>query len=166
MRPNPIAILLLLVASLAQAQTGDAILGTWLTTDEDGHRDSVVEIVREGDLYTGLVRWVRYETYPAGDRMTGQPLVDRENPNPELRNRPVLGLPVLQNLRFQNNRWGNGTIYSVRTGKTYRVHLTLPQPDTLKLRGYLGAPLFGQTVYWTRSTIPPAVAEATPPGSE
>ncbi len=149
------ATLLLLLANPAAAQSADAILGTWLTTDEDGYRDSVVEIVRQGTSYTGLVRWVALQTYPAGDHMAGQPLVDRENPDPALRERPVLGLPVLQGLQFSGDSWQGGTIYSVRSGKTYRVRLKLPRPGTLEVRGYLATPLFGESVYWSRSAIPP-----------
>jgi len=146
---------MLLLANPAAAQTADAILGTWLTTDENGYRDSVVEIILQDGRYAGLVRWVEFTTYPEGDRMAGQALVDRENPDPNLRERPVLGLPVLQGLSFDGEQWVGGTTYSVRSGKTYRVRLRLAEPEILEVRGYLGSPMFGQSVYWTRSAIPP-----------
>ena len=49
------------------------------------------------------------------------------------------------------NRWDNGWIYSPDNGKTYRATLTLEKTNVLKLRGYVGVPLFGETQVWTRA---------------
>ncbi len=156
------AILLPLTASLAWAQAGDAILGTWLTTDEDGNQDSIVEIIRDGGTYAGVVRWVRFRTYPDDDPMAGQPLVDRSNPDPDQRGMPVVGLAVLRDLHYDDGMWRDGTTYSVRSGKTYRVRISLPEHNRLKLRGYIGSPFLGKTVYWNRSPIPTPEPAASP----
>lgn len=160
-----LAGLLLLISVPATAQTSPQtptdIRGTWLSTDEDGNRDSVVEIVREGEQYVGSVRWIRYSVYPAGDRMAGQAIVDRENPDPAQRQNPVLGMKVLWGFREEDGQWTGGQTYSVRSGKQYKAIISLQDENTLKLRGYLGTPLLGQTVLWTRSAVPPREAKPT-----
>ncbi|MGJ8669305.1 MAG: DUF2147 domain-containing protein [Oceanococcus sp.] len=153
-----IASLLLATAVPLMAVEPDAITGTWLTSDEDGQQDSVVEIFRDGDHYVGEVRWIRFLTYPADDPMAGQAVVDRANPDPALRERSVMGLRVLWGLRFNDGEWVDGRTYAARKGKTYKSKATLVGKDKLKLRGYIGTPMLGKTVIWERSEIPPKFA--------
>ncbi len=143
------------LAGPAAALDADALTGTWLTSDEDGNRDSVVEIFRDGEEYVGEVRWTRFPVYPENDPMAGEPVVDRENPDPALRQRSVIGLRVLWGLRFDDDEWVGGRTYDVRHGKIYKSKIRLDGTDRLKLRGYIGTPMLGQTVIWTRSPIPP-----------
>lgn len=152
----PLVALTMLFSSFALAAEPDAIVGTWLTTDNDGNRDSVVEIVNENGVYRGTVAWLRYDVYPEGDAMAGQPVVDRENPDEALRKRPIMGITIVEGLKFDDDEWVGGTIYSAREGKTYKAKAELKDADTLKLRGYVGTPLLGKTVIWTRSSVPPA----------
>lgn len=44
-----------------------------------------------------------------------------------------------------------GTIYDPRNGKTYECEVTLEYDGTLEVRGYVGLPLYGKTVVWTRA---------------
>lgn len=152
----PVAMLGLLAAAPAGAVEADAILGTWRTEDRDGHRDSIVEIARSGPRYHGTVVWVKYEVYPESDPKgwAGRPVVDRENPDPALRDRPILGLRTLRGLRFEDDEWVDGEIYGPRQGETYRVKAWLEDPDTLKVRGYLGVSFLGRTVTWRRAELP------------
>ena len=46
--------------------------------------------------------------------------------------------------------WTDGRVYDPESGKTYQGRITLEQEDTLKLRGFVGAPVFGRTSTWTR----------------
>ncbi len=133
----------------------DDITGTWLTADEDGNRDSVVEIFRDGLEYVGELRWIRNSVYPEGDPMAGEPVVDRENPDPALRKRPLLGVRILWGLRFDDDEWVGGRTYDARRGKVYKSKLKLKNKNRLKLRGYIGTPMLGKSVIWTRSPIPP-----------
>ncbi|MDA1101294.1 MAG: DUF2147 domain-containing protein [Proteobacteria bacterium] len=48
------------------------------------------------------------------------------------------------------NIWDNGAIYDPEDGEVHACALTLLDSDTLKLRGYVGVPLFGKTQTWTR----------------
>ena len=150
--------LLWVLAQTAFATGADAILGTWSTEDRYGNRDAVVEIARRGEVFVGTVVWVKYRVYPDDDPkgMAGETIRDRENPDPALRERPILGLPILQGLRFNGEQWVGGQIYSPREGATYRAKLWLEDRQTLKVRGYVGMPVFGMNATWRRATLPAA----------
>ena len=64
----------------------------------------------------------------------GRPKRDKDNPNPALRNRPVLGLTVLSDMRPDGeNRW-SGTIYNADDGNTYKSYMSL-DGDRMKVKG-------------------------------
>ena len=45
---------------------------------------------------------------------------------------------------------GVGQIYNGENGKTYNANISLQPDGTLRLRGYVGSPMFGETQIWTR----------------
>jgi uncharacterized protein (DUF2147 family) len=139
-------------SALAGTEGPDAVLGSWITKDGK----SRVEIVKDGDVYEGRIVWLKEPVYPADDNkgMAGQTKVDRENPDPVLRTRPIIGLPLIQGFRYDGDEvWADGTIYNPENGKLYKCKLTLQMDGSLKVRGYIGIPLLGETQIWTR---PPA----------
>jgi uncharacterized protein (DUF2147 family) len=74
---------------------------------------------------------------------------DAKNPNPALRNRPMLGLPILINMKpSKANRW-DGKIYNTRDGATYTSHMAMRNPTTLRVEGCLMMFCGGQN--WTRA---------------
>ena len=150
MRVLLLAVLLafLGVATAAAAATpANGIAGTWLTNDGT----SKVRITESGGVYDGHVVWLKDPTFPADDAggMAGKPKVDRQNPDPALRSRPVMGLAVLTGLRPAGaNAWDGGTIYTPATGKSYPCKATVAADGTLKLT--VGGGVFGRTIAWTR----------------
>jgi len=127
------------------AADGEGILGLWYTEE----KDCKVEIFK----YCGRIVWLKDPLYPADDDMgmAGRPVVDRENPNPALRSRPVMGLQLMEGFAYMGeNTWQNGTIYDPERGKTYKCKLILSAPNRLDVRGFVGIPLFGRTSHWTR----------------
>ncbi len=144
-------IILLILAPSAGAAglSGNAILGLWEVEEGDGR----IEIFRCGDKYCGRIAWLKEPNYPADDRggMGGKPLVDRENPSRELRNRPQMGLRIMDGYTFRgDNRWDDGTIYNPENGKSYKSTLSLVSSDRLKLRAFIGISLFGGSTVWKR----------------
>ena len=59
------------------------------------------------------------------------------------------------------NTWAKGTIYDPEDGKTYKCKMTLTDPKTLGVRGYIGISLIGRTTVWTRY-VKPEGSEAKP----
>ena len=65
----------------------------------------------------------------------GRPKRDKDNPNPALRNRPVIGLTILNGLSPRgDDRW-SGTIYNPDDGNTYDSDVMLVNDRTLKVKG-------------------------------
>ena len=64
----------------------------------------------------------------------GRPKLDKENPDPALRKRPVIGLTILQNMKADgSNKWV-GTIYNADDGYTYKSVMKL-SGDVMKVKG-------------------------------
>lgn len=80
------------------------------------------------------------------------PGVDRKNPDPNLRTRPTLGMPILLGMapsQYDKNKW-EGEIYNSEDGHTYSANISLADPNTLKVQGcFLGFLCGGEN--WSRA---------------
>ncbi len=150
-----IILFIALVISLGSLETEGTnedfpgILGIW--NNEDGR--AKIDISEYGGKYCGRIVWLKEPDYPPGDKsgMGGKPRLDLENPGPSLRNRPLLGLQIMDGFVYVGNGiWEHGRIYDPVSGKTYKARMTLESPHRLLLRGYVGIPLFGKSTVWTR----------------
>jgi len=148
---------LLVTPLLAGGEGGDAVTGLWRTPSGDNGA-AIVEIVRDGKQFRGTIVWLEKPLYGPNEERPGQPKVDLNNPDPKLRERPVIGLEILHGFKWnaRKNRWDGGTIYDPGNGKTYKCKMTLENPDTLKVRGFIGFSLLGRTEVWHRV---PAIPE-------
>jgi uncharacterized protein (DUF2147 family) len=77
----------------------------------------------------------------------GHPKVDRKNPNASLRNRPLMGLTILANMRPAGENQWKGTIYNADDGKTYSSYMNLSGRN-MKVRGCFGP--FCKTMVFVR----------------
>lgn len=137
----------------ALAASGDDILGPWYNQD----RDAKIDIFKCGEKYCGKIVWMKNPNYPDGskDGQPGTPKLDHNNPNPELRKVPRLGLEIVKDMAFAGgNKWADGTVYDPNNGSTYSGKFTLEDPDNLDLRGFVGISLFGRTSHWSRKEDP------------
>ncbi len=142
-----LAAVLLLASALplcAPAQdsaAAKAILGQWLTAEGT----SKIEIFQCGEEYCGRIAWLKE---PERD---GKPRVDENNPDQNLKSRPLLGLEILRGFTWDGEDvWKGGKIYDPKSGNDYSAKMTLVSPNKLELRGYVLMPLFGRTETWTR----------------
>lgn len=126
---------------LANAQSADDILGTWYT---EGNK-SKVEVTKTDGKYTGKIIWLK-----TPNREDGTAKLDRSNEDEDLRSRPILGLPVIQNFEWDDDEYEDGTIYDPENGKTYSCVITWDGKDKLNVRGYIGFSLMGRTTVWNR----------------
>ena len=142
------AVFLLLPPVMA-GEGGDMILGTWHTTDNK----SVVEVFKEQERFCARIVSLKEPNWPANDEegMDGKPKNDRRNPDPKLRSRAIAGMQFMGGFVYVGNDvWNNGTIYDPESGKTYKCKLSLISTNQLEVHGYVGIPLLGRTVVWTR----------------
>jgi len=127
------------------ADNADAIIGNWKT----GEGTAVVQIYKQGSSYFGKIVWLKEPNNPS----TGKPRVDDKNSNPAKRNTPLLGLVNLRNFSFhKNNLWKDGKIYDPKSGDDYSCKITMTDPNTIEVRGYIGISLLGRTDIWKRQT--------------
>jgi len=64
----------------------------------------------------------------------GKPKIDKYNKNPALRDRPLMGLAVLSNMKPTGDNTWAGNIYNADDGRTYSATMTL-SGNTMKLKG-------------------------------
>ena len=129
--------LLLSIFVATPAVSAVPVAGQWLTPE----KDSVIEIAPCGPALCGRVSRI-LRPNPKGAT------VDANNPNPALRNRPILGLTILSGFKDDGKSW-RGSIYDPRAGKTYKSFLQSLPDGRLKVQGCLGP--FCQSQYWTRA---------------
>ncbi|MBD2756144.1 DUF2147 domain-containing protein [Spirosoma sp. BT704] len=127
-----------------KADDPDALMGKWLSSKKRNQ----VQIYRQGNKYYGKLVWMLEPNEPA----TNKPKMDKENPDEKLRSRPLMGLVLLTNLTYKgNNVWSDGEIYNPEDGKTYNCEVSLKDPNSIDLRGYMmGISFLGKTKTWTR----------------
>jgi uncharacterized protein (DUF2147 family) len=125
----------------AHAQSGagkdapDKVLGTWLT--DSGNLE--IEIARCGETLCGKVTKVLANRSMSG---SGE-MVSADKRDP-------LGMTILKDFKTSGEGEWSGEIYNRENAKTYSCKISLGAADQLVLRPYVGLPLFGKTVIWTR----------------
>ena len=130
-----------LLAGAAAAESG-RITGVWLT--ENG--DSKIRISPCGRSYCGTVVWAKTNG------------VDENNPDPGLRKRSIVGMPLTKDIRPAGDRYA-GSIYNPENGKTYSVTMNVKGPTKLEVEGcVLGFLCGGES--WSRLPDETASAEA------
>jgi uncharacterized protein (DUF2147 family) len=147
-----LAVILLALPAAAFGTDADAIVGIWNTSENDAR----IEIYRCGTEYCGRISQLEEPNYPPDDKegMAGLPMVDRNNPDPRLRKRSLIGLTLLEGFRWKGgNTWDGGRIYNPENGKFYKARIGLADNHHLMLRGYLGISLLGRTETWVRSAM-------------
>jgi len=63
---------------------------------------------------------------------------------------PILGMVILKGATLKKGVWQGVKILNAKNGKEYGCHISLAAPDLLRVRGFIGYPIFGKTLYWTR----------------
>jgi uncharacterized protein (DUF2147 family) len=129
----------LLAASPASAQ-GMEPTGVWLT--EKG--DARIKVTKCASSICGVIVGLKDPIDPN----TGQPQIDDKNPNPALRDRPMIGVSLFIGMRPSAPGKWTGQIYNADDGGTYVSHVSYAGGDALRVEGCVGMICGGET--WTR----------------
>ena len=143
------ALLTLPLAADAQAPT---VMGTWLTAAKTAQvRLTPCADARHGPV-CGTIVSLTDPKGPDGKPIAPDAALDFRNSDPTLKTRKILGMVLLYGFKnaAEPNSFEEGTIYSAENGKTYKANISLQADGTLRLRGYVGSPMFGETQIWTR----------------
>ncbi|MCG6188203.1 DUF2147 domain-containing protein [Maribellus maritimus] len=141
---------LFLLATYAIAgfsQDADKILGVWWNDE----KTTKIEVEKKDGKYIGTIVYMIPEKYE-----NGQPPKDKENPEPELRDRSIVGLQILSGFEYnaKKEEWKEGTIYDPKSGNTYDCYGWMENEDLLKLKGFVGGMRWlGRSSEWYRTTL-------------
>lgn len=126
-------LFVLLVPAFALAQTAPE--GLWSRTNDQG--ETHIKIEPAGTKFTGTIDWME------------NPRNDTQNPNPDLRNRPLVGVQIFEDMtQVSGTKW-EGSLYNPEDGNTYSGSLEVINQDELKLQGCVFI-IFCQSDTWTR----------------
>ena len=147
-----IAGLLTTVAASAASAQVPSVMGVWLVASGKAH----VQIAPCADPGRGpvcgtIVALINPKG-PDGKPVEPEIANDFRNPDIGLRDRKVIGQVMSYDFKkaSEPNAFEEGTIYSAETGKSFKANISLQADGTLRLRGYIGTPMFGETQIWTR----------------
>jgi uncharacterized protein (DUF2147 family) len=117
--------------------------GVWLSPKANMR----VRIGPCGAALCGNLIWLK----DSSDPRTGEPLTDRNNPDPANRNRPLVGIQMVIGLKPGRaaGEW-TGQVYSPNEGKTYDASFSIDGPNGLKVEICKLAGLLCSTRAWTR----------------
>ncbi|MEP1229179.1 MAG: DUF2147 domain-containing protein [Litorimonas sp.] len=133
-----LSFVLTLAAGNTSVSAGEpaTILGSWRTDTGSAIIDiSFCEPTRP----CGKITWVD---------PNGASVVDRNNPDDSLKDRPLIGVMMLWGFKAKGNKWKGGKIYNPQDGKTYSSKVSLNDDRTLKVKGCVGP--ICKTQIWTR----------------
>jgi len=110
------ALFVFAAPSLCQSAASD-VVGTWMNEDETAK----ISVYACGEEYCGKFVWMK------------NPVVDKKNPDPDLRDRAMTGVEVMTGFAYNGAEWTGGSFYLARRGKPAKASWKLLAPDQLEL---------------------------------
>jgi uncharacterized protein (DUF2147 family) len=140
---------LLLSAGIAMA-ANDTPVGTWKQIDDvSGKAKSIIEVTESnGQLQAKVVKLLnrspediaRDGAVPKCTKCDG-----------ERKDQPIEGMNIMWGVSKDDDVWDGGKIIDPKSGKTYKVKLTLKDGgQKLDVHGYIGFALLGRSQTWER----------------
>jgi uncharacterized protein (DUF2147 family) len=115
------AVSLAILPTAAAAQSADDAFGTWVDPDTGGH----LEIAKCGEALCAKIAKV-----PPGK----EDAKDVHNEDPAKRDRPLLGLTIIENAAKSGDAWA-GVIYDRERGKSFDATVKAKDKNTLEITG-------------------------------
>jgi len=138
-------LILIFAAFFSFELVAQSCLGQWITIDDEtGEKKSVVELYKKDDKMYGKIIYLfprkGVEKDPKCKECSG-----------DLKNKPILGMTIAKNLKWNESEWTGGTILDPENGKVYTVKMWINPDDHKKLnvRGYIGP--FYRTQTWIKA---------------
>jgi uncharacterized protein (DUF2147 family) len=118
----------------ASAQAAEDAFGVWLNPENQSN----VEFYKCGE---GLCAKIT--------KVSDGQKTDDKNPDPAKRDRPIVGLVIMEDAKKSgDNKW-SGTLYNRADGKSYSGTITVKSKNALDLSGCV-AVILCRTTTWTR----------------
>jgi uncharacterized protein (DUF2147 family) len=137
-------LVLIAVDSMAQAVPApERICGKW----ENEAKSLRIQIYTVNGDFRAKIIWF--------SDTEGKPMSywkDRRNPDPKLRSRTILGMSILNGLRYDPKKksWEDGKVYDSKHGKYWNASAYIDKKGMLKVRGYWHFKFMGKTMTFHR----------------
>lgn len=139
MKKNALILFLVFAGNFVFGQ--DITKGLWFNEEKEA---KIQFFEKEGKLF-GKITWLKEP------KDNGKDKTDKNNPNPDLRSKPIVGLVILKNFDKDGKNWKNGEIYDPKSGKMYSSTIKWSGENQLNIRGFIGVALVGKTTKFTRA---------------
>ncbi len=151
-----LAVLLMWLSTMAYSLTAYSLEsatleGLWKTFDDDGQISGYVRIMKDHDIYTGVI-----EKGVNEKALTEKGLASHKEEyctacKDERKDQKLIGMTIIKNVTAHGECYEGGEILDPFSGSTYRVKLKLKEAGKqLEVRGFIGLSLFGRTQIWQR----------------
>ena len=130
---------------IADEVNAQSVAGYWQTMDGKTKKpSSIIHVYPQGQHYDGKV--VKGSSLP--DEQTSNLCIKCKG---DEKNKPIVGMVIVKNMSCFDGKCHSGTILDPRNGNIYHATMKLIEHGNfMKVRGYVGMPLFGKTVIWQR----------------
>lgn len=154
-------------SAMAQSEFVSPIVGTWVTQQltevtiepcESGFCGYITKIVVPQDI---LDQYGAEQINALGE----ENFFDYNNKDPELRDRPILGLELLTLTHQTGPVRYEGTVYNPQDGETYEGFVEVTGPDTVMLNGCVFFNRICQGEEWTRAPFVIASEDESEPAT-
>jgi len=132
----------LALMAIAPALAADPF-GTWLTEDKKGK----IHIVNCGGALCGNLVWIQEPT----DTETNKPKLDKHNVDASKQGRPLLGIPIVLNMKPNGADKWEGQVYNAEDGNTYSGSFAMTGANSAQLKGCIMGGLLCKAQTWTRA---------------
>jgi uncharacterized protein (DUF2147 family) len=125
-------------------------LGHWKQVDDvSGKQKSVIEISESGGKLQGKVMQLMNLSPEETARDGEHPICRKCDGN--RKDQPIEGMVIMWDVAKDGDVWDGGRILDPKTGKVYKVKLTLTDGGhKLDVHGYIGFSLIGRSQVWER----------------
>lgn len=131
------------LAPFGAAAAEPSPVGLWKTIDDEtGEAKSLVRVALVDGLLSGRIEKI---LTPGRENAVCKACEG------SLKDQPVVGMQILQNMKWDDDQFEGGTILDPNNGKTYKCLVWLEGAKKLNVRGYIGVPMFGRSQIWLRA---------------